>query len=510
MKHIQPLLLVLLTTLTLTAQLPTGDPTKAGFSPKRLARLDSYFQNLVDQGTLPNAQTLILRHGKVIHRGTYGYSDLENRTPARPDDIYRIASQTKALVTVGIMMEYEKGKLLLEDPVSKYIPSFANLATVKDYDESTDTYFMEGTSHDITIRELLTHTSGIAYGIEQDERDGGPDIPFFASLENETTAEVVDRIALRPLAHHPGEDFTYGLGIDVAGRVLEVISGQDLDDYLHDNIWALLGMADSYFYLPKGKHDRLVKLYSKAQPDDPLTLHENETTAEVVDRIALRPLAHHPGEDFTYGLSIDVAGRVLEVVSGQELDDYLRDNIWQPLGMADSYFYLPKTKHDRLVKLYSKAQPDNPLTLHENETYRNFPVSGAQTYFSGGAGSVGTIDDYARFCQMLLNRGELNGVRLLAPKTVDYMTRNQIGDLEVWDRQDGFGFGFQVGSENSRYLDMATPGSYTWGGMYLSEYTIDPVEDLVMLFYTNVHPISQYSEICRKFRILVYQALVDE
>ena len=419
MKHIQPLLLVLLTTLTLTAQLPTGDPTKAGFSPKRLARLDSYFQNLVDQGTLPNAQTLILRHGKVIHRGTYGYSDLENRTPARPDDIYRIASQTKALVTVGIMMEYEKGKLLLEDPVSKYIPSFANLATVKDYDESTDTYFMEGTSHDITIRELLTHTSGIAYGIEQDERDGGPDIPFFASLENETTAEVVDRIALRPLAHHPGEDFTYGLGIDVAGRVLEV-------------------------------------------------------------------------------------------VSGQELDDYLRDNIWQPLGMADSYFYLPKGKHDRLVKLYSKAQPDNPLTLHENETYRNFPVSGAQTYFSGGAGSVGTIDDYARFCQMLLNRGELNGVRLLAPKTVDYMTRNQIGDLEVWDRQDGFGFGFQVGSENSRYLDMATPGSYTWGGMYLSEYTIDPVEDLVMLFYTNVHPISQYSEICRKFRILVYQALVDE
>ena len=419
MKHIQPLLLVLLTTLTLTAQLPTGDPTKAGFSPKRLARLDSYFQNLVDQGTLPNAQTLILRHGKVIHRGTYGYSDLENRTPARPDDIYRIASQTKALVTVGIMMEYEKGKLLLEDPVSKYIPSFANLATVKDYDESTDTYFMEGTSHDITIRELLTHTSGIAYGIEQDERDGGPDVPFFASLENETTAEVVDRIALRPLAHHPGEDFTYGLGIDVAGRVLEV-------------------------------------------------------------------------------------------VSGQELDDYLRDNIWQPLGMADSYFYLPKGKHDRLVKLYSKAQPDDPLTLHENETYRNFPVSGAKTYFSGGAGSVGTIDDYARFCQMLLNRGELNGVRLLAPKTVDYMTRNQIGDLEVWDRQDGFGFGFQVGSENSRYLDMATPGSYTWGGMYLSEYTIDPVEDLVMLFYTNVHPISQYSEICRKFRILVYQALVDE
>ena len=418
-RYVTLILVSLLTTLTLTAQLPTGDPVAAGFSPERLERLDNYFQSLINQGTLPNAQTLILRHGKVIHRGTYGYSDLENRTPARPDDIYRIASQTKALVTVGLMMEYERGKLLLEDPVSKYLPVFADMQVLKDHDPETGAYTTEPANRQITIRDLLTHTSGIPYGLPIDESHPELNVPLFGSLDNVTTTEVVDRIAARPLLHHPGEQFTYGLGIDVAGRVLEAISGQDLDDYLHDNIW-------------------------------------------------------------------------------------------KPLGMSDSHFYLPRNKYERLVKLYSKAQPDDPLTLHENVTYQKFPTSGAQSYFSGGAGSVGTIDDYARFCQLMLNRGELNGVRLLAPKTVDFMTRNQIGDLKVWDRQDGFGIGFQVGSEDSRYLDMATPGSYTWGGMYLSEYTIDPTEELVMLFYTNVHPISQYSEICRKFRILVYQALVDE
>ena len=399
------------------AQMPTATPAELGFDAERLARVNTFVQGLVDDGIVPNAQTLIARRGRIVHRESFGYSDLEKKTAARKDDIYRIASQTKAMVTVGLMMEFEKGKFLLEDPVSKYIPAFAEMRVIKEIDPDTKSYITEAANRPITIRDLLTHTAGIPYGLPVKE---APEmkVPYFASLEDESLEEVANRIARRPLVHQPGENFTYGLGIDVAGRVLEVLSGESLNDYL-------------------SKH------------------------------------------------------------------------IWQPLGMKDSHFYLPKEKHGRLVTLYSKIEADGPLTVHQNETYRDFALRGAQRYYSGGAGSVGTIDDYAVFCQMMLNRGEFDGVRLLGPKTVDFMIRNHVGDSEVWTRKDKFGLGFQVITESSNYGDQAGPGAYTWGGMYCSEYTIDPEEELVALIYTNVHPIPQYGEVVRKFRILVYQALLD-
>ncbi|MEL7159164.1 MAG: serine hydrolase domain-containing protein, partial [Bacteroidota bacterium] len=411
------LFLCCLCSLPLLAQFPTATPESQGFDPERLQRVSDYMQQLVDDGILPNAQTIVLRRGQMIHRGTFGYSDLEQKTPARPDDIYRIASQTKALVTVGLMMEFEKGQFLLEDPVSKYIPAFAEMRVLKDHDPDTKEYTTEPAKRQVTIRDLITHTAGIPYGLPVEGREELA-VPFFASLEDESLEEVANRIAKRPLVHHPGEGWTYGLGIDVAGRILEV-------------------------------------------------------------------------------------------VSGESLADYLTKYIFQPLGMDDSHFYLPQDKHDRLVKLYSKKTADAPLTLHDNETYRNFAVSGAQRYYSGGAGSVGTIDDYAIFCQLMLNRGVFDGHRLLSPKTVDFMTRNHIGEHEVWSRKDKFGLGFMVVTADSRYGDLSTPGAYKWGGMYCSEYTIDPPEELILLFYTNVHPIPQYSEIVRKFRILVYQALIE-
>jgi len=392
-------------------------PANQGFDADRLSRIDTFMQSLVDDGIIPNAQTLVARNGKIIHRSTLGMADRERQLPARPDNIYRIASQTKAIVTVGLMMEWEQGKFLLEDPVGKYIPAFKKMRVFKEQDSETGKFTTYPANRQITILDLLTHTAGISYGIPV---EGHPelDVPFFASLEDVSLEEVANRIAKRPLVNQPGEKFTYGLGIDVAGRVLEVISGMSLDEYL-------------------------------------------------------------------------------------------TKNIWQPLGMKDSHFYLPQDKHNRLVQLYSKNKVDAPLTVHENETYRNFAVSGAQRYYSGGAGSVGTIYDYAIFCQMLLNGGEYNGVRLLGPRTVDFMTRNHIGDKEVWNRRDKFGIGFQVITPQSRYGDQAGDQAYTWGGLYLSEYTVDPEENLILLFYSNVHPIPQYSEIVRKFRILVYQALID-
>ncbi|MEM9526813.1 MAG: serine hydrolase domain-containing protein [Bacteroidota bacterium] len=417
MQKLLPLLFFFALCLPLAAQFTTASPQSQGFDPERLERVNTFLQGLVDDGIIPNAQTFVARRGKVIHRETFGYANLATKTPAQPDDIYRIASQTKAIVTVGLMMEFEQGKFLLEDPVSKYIPAFAEVRVLKDYDEETKEYTTEAANRPVTILDLLTHTAGIPYGLPVEGRDDLK-VPFFASLENESLEEVADRIAKRPLVHQPGENYTYGLGIDVAGRVLEVVSGESLADYLE-------------------KH------------------------------------------------------------------------IFRPLGMKDSHFYLPKGKHQRLVTLYSKLSVDGPLTIHENETYRNFAISGAQRYYSGGAGSVGTIDDYAIFCQMMLNRGTFNGVRLLAPKTVDFMVRNHIGDSEVWTRKDKFGLGFMIVTPQSRYADQATPGSYTWGGLYCSEYTIDPTEELIMLVYTNVQPIPQYGEVVRKFRQLVYQALME-
>ena len=197
---------------------------------------------------------------------------------------------------------------------------------------------------------------------------------------------------------------------------------------------------------------------------------------DVVNKLAARPLLRDPGQSdstgvgFTYGLNTDIIGRLVEVLSGKSLDVAMRERVLEPLGMNDTHFYLPGAKAGRLVELYSKGSTDKPLTLHTNEAYRNYDVSVAKKYFSGGAGLVSTVEDYARFCQMLLNGGT-------------FIT------------------------EQSHYGDQATPGSYTWGGMYCSEFTIDPKEDLILLVFTNVQPYAHYSDFVRKFRTAVYQAL---
>ena len=384
-------------------------------NPQRLERVDSFLQQLVERDIVPNVQALVLHGGKEVYRSTFGVADVASGRAARSDDIYRIASQTKALVTVGLMKLFERGAFFLEDPISKYIPSFAGTQVLGELDSVSGEYALEPLARPITIRHLLSHTAGIAYEMPGDLDERYP-IPFFASLEPVTTEEVVELIAARPLVAQPGEKFVYGLNTDVIGRLVEILCGTPLDEYMQREVFG-------------------------------------------------------------------------------------------PLGMQDSYFYLPEDKADRLVSLYSKPGVDDSLVLHENETYRDFAVRGAQTYFSAGAGSVGTIDDYARFCQMLLNGGQLDGLRLLSPTTVAMMVRNQIGELTVWDREDKFGLGFQLVTPQSRYGDQATPGSFTWGGMYCSEYTIDPTEELVLLVYTNVHPTPYYQEVVRKFRVLVYGAL---
>jgi CubicO group peptidase (beta-lactamase class C family) len=170
---------------------------------------------------------------------------------------------------------------------------------------------------------------------------------------------------------------------------------------------------------------------------------ENISIEEVVNKLAALPLVHDPGEAFTYGLHTDIVGRLVEVISGKPLDVFIRERIFDPLGMKDSYFYLPEDKKDRLVTLYEKPNMESKLVVSAHRTNQDFPVAGHTRYFSGGAGLVGTIEDYGRFCLMLVNGGEFNGHRILGKKTIEMMTTNQIGDLNVWKSSNKFGLGFE-------------------------------------------------------------------
>ena len=405
---------------TLMAQsqpLPRDSAHQFTFSAERLQRIDAFLQSWVETGKIPHAQSLIVHRGAVVHNQVYGTSDAARKRPLTEDAVWRIASQTKLITTIAVMMLYEEGEFLLDDPISQYIPAFDSAQVLVSHDSTTLAYETRPAARAITIRDLLTHTSGIAYEHPlQDHLEF--QMPFFASLD---------------------------------------------DDLLE----------------------------------------------EVVDRIAARPLLHDPGEQFTYGLSTDVLGRLVEVISGQSLATFFQQRIFAPLRMNDTYFYLPKDKEKRLVTLFKKERADATLAVQPNPLFQNFARQGERTFYSGGAGLVSTAADYAKVGQLILNEGMCQGTRLLSPFTVRLMTRNQIGNYEVWDRHDKFGFGLQIITPDSRYGDLAPPGALTWGGMYCSEYTIDPANELVMQIYTNVYPFAHYRELVRTYRVLVYGALVE-
>ena len=278
-------------------------PEDAGFSSKGIQRIDKLLTEYVNEGVMPNAVTFIARHGKIVSFKAYGLRDIASNTKLKKDDIFRIASQTKAITSVALMMLYEEGKFMLDDAVSIYIPEFKNPQVLVNLDEKSFHYFTRAAKREITIRDLLTHTSGIPYSSPLHQKEN---IPTVNSLEEENIASVIKRLA---------------------------------------------------------------KL----------------------------PLNHDPGEKFTYGLNTDVIGYLIEIISGKTLDVFFRERIFNPLGMKDTYFYLPENKKNRLVTLYSKDSVDGALYLAKELDNKTYPVAGAQKYFSGGAGLVSTIEDYAKF-----------------------------------------------------------------------------------------------------------------
>jgi len=242
-------------------------PETVGMSSERLQRLDRVMQMYIDSGKQAGVAVLIARNGKIVHHKAFGYDNLAKKTPLRRDGIFRIASQTKAITSMGVLMLYEEGKFLLDDPISKYIPAFKTMTVLDKFNEKDSSFTTIPAKRDITIRNLLTHTSGIGYPTigtkEANAIYAKYKIPSGIGTPNENLADAIDRLAKLPLLSQPGERWTYSVSIDVLGRLIEVVSGQTLDQFLRTSLFEPLGMNDTFFYLPAPKHNRLTTLYTE-------------------------------------------------------------------------------------------------------------------------------------------------------------------------------------------------------------------------------------------------------
>jgi len=410
-------LLILLPTIW--AQDPkVAKPASLGFSSERLERIDPVFNAYTKDGSMAGSVILVARKGKVAYFEAFGHRDIVAGSPMQKDTIFRIASQSKAIISVGIMMLQEEGKLLIQDPVSRYIPEFRE-TTVAEADESGG-YKIVKAQRQINIRDLLTHTAGISYG--------------------------------------------YGPSRD---------------------LWEKADIQGWYFA------DR------------------NEPIAATVERMAALPMDSQPGTKWVYGYSVDILGVVIERASGMPLDRFVKERIFDPLDMHDTHFYLPEAKASRLATVYSPKEGETlkPAPVEGTMNSQGAYVDGPRKSFSGGAGLLSTARDYYRFLQMMANGGELNGKRLLSPRTVELMTMNHLGDIP-FRPGEGFGLGFDVVTDTGARGFPGSVGEYGWGGAYGSTYWVDPAEELVVVYFTQVRPGSIVKDQL-KLRTLIYQALVD-
>lgn len=403
-------------------------PATVGVSAERLGRIDKVIQQFVDEKKLNGATAIVVRDGKIVYHKAIGYSNAEKKTPLKKDDIFRIASMTKPIVSTAVMMLFEEGKFLLDDPISKYIPEFKNPQVLDVFNAADTTYTTKPAKREISIRDVLSHTSGIGYA--------------------------------------------------------QIGSAQANAIYYKNRINGGIGTPYS-------------------------------TLKDIVPRLAKLPLFNQPGEAFLYGLNTDVLGYLVEVVSGMPLDQFLKQRLFDPLGMSDTYFYLPESKQSRLVPLYRQNNEgifiqDSLISL--NGTFsRDFPKTKAGSYFSGGAGLSSTAYDYALFATMLCNGGELGNVRILSSASIRMMASNQIGDLLMWgdpDRVNRFGLGFGVYTEKGEARTPVRAGSFDWGGMFATSFWIDPKSKLVAVIMRNVWPTNT-GDFNEKTKVAVYQALVN-
>lgn len=395
--------------------LPTARPEKVGMSSERLARIGPVMQQYVDDGELVGAVTMVARHGKVVHFEKFGDLNKDTGQDMELDSIFRIYSMSKPITTVAAMMLYEQGKFQLTDPVEKYLPEFKNILVLGEDGK------LVRQQRTFTIQNLMTHTAGLTYGVFGDTP------------------------------------------VDKRYRDAGILSNKDL--------------------------------------------------AEMVTELGNIPLLYQPGTRWHYSVGVDVLGRLIEVISGQRFDEYLQQQIFDPLEMHDTFFEVPADKLNRFGTNHRYNRETHQLEVIDR------PDSSSQfthdvTFFSGGGGLLSTAEDYMRFCMMMLNGGELNGKRLLSRKTVEFMTRNHLqgifanrsGESSGLTPGAGFGLGFGVVVNVPEAGVIGSEGEYNWGGAAGTIFWIDPVEDLiaiVMIQHQNVQiPLRN------TFKALVYGSII--
>jgi CubicO group peptidase (beta-lactamase class C family) len=414
------LVAALLVLVSAAQQVPQGKPEDAGMSTERLQRIHEAMERHIDAGEISGAVTLVARRGKIVHFQAHGLMDIESKKPMTTDAIFRIASMTKPITGVAVMMMVEEGKIRLTDPVSKFIPEFKDtkVAVARDslvphpagHTSGEPDFYLEPAYRELTVRDLLTHTSGLMSG-EIGAREGARIAP---KSPTETLATYVPRLGAVPLDFQPGTQ------------------------------WAYSGAAGP-----------------------------------------------------------EVLGRIVEIVSGQPYDQFLRTRIFEPLGMKDTFFYPPDDRRPRLVTLYDKSPKGLPKSANQDGL-------STKTFFGAGGGLMSTAEDYLQFAQMLLNGGKLNGHVLLSPRTVQLMASNQVGDMfngKLGRPADGMGYGLLMGIVEDSVASglRVTTGSFGWDGVFGTQTWIDPTEKMVTILMIQ----TQVVQVQRDFENAVMQAIMD-
>lgn len=407
---------VLFTSTVRAESLPRAQPADVGLSAERLDRVGRVLRDEIERGKIPGAVALVARKGRIAYYETFGVRDPATGAPMAKDAIFRIYSMTKPMTSVAVMMLQEEGRLVLSDRVSKFLPQLANLqVAVERRDPATgqSTFDLVPAAREITIQDLLRHTSGFAYG-------------------SRTT------------------------------------------------------------------NARVKELYAKAGVDA-----RDLTNAELVDRLAKVPLAHHPGAAWEYSRSTDVLGRLVEVVAGVPLGRFFEERIFAPLKMTDSGFFVPAAKLARVAQPFAK----DPAT---GDRISLIDVTAPPKYESGGGGGVSSMDDYVRFAQMLLNGGRLDGKRLLSRTTVSFMTSDHLGRISDTLKRPGytFGLGFVVRKDVGLDGQSGSIGEYGWAGAGGTYFWVDPKEELVGILMTQA-PGPSRTYYRQLFKELVQQAVAD-
>lgn len=419
-KKLLLFIITLLTTVNVWSQVLLYPTVKsAQFNYSKLALIDAEVNKYVQNHWLVGSTVIIVKDNKVVYHKAFGYANEASKTPMPENAIYRIMSQTKAITSLAIMQLYEQGKINLDQKVSDFIPSFKNPTVLKDFNAADSSYTTIAAKREITIRDLLTHTSGIDY-------------------------------------------------TDIGSKNMGAI-------------------------------------YTKAGVPSGLG-NFKESLLEKMTKLGTLPLVHQPGEKFTYGLNSDLLGCIVEIVSGTSLENYFQKNIFDPLGMKDTYFNVPAAKANRMPTVYTENEAKQ--IIEWSPTFRNlnpnYPLV-PKTYFSGGAGLSSTAYDYAIFLQMILNQGKYNGKQIIAPRTAAIMISPQM-DFKT-NGNDDFSLGFSVTSEKSARLNARNKGSFSWGGYYGTNYWADPVDHLVVLVMTQ-HTPNSHGDLTNKIERIIYGSMV--